>query len=309
MDNRTCITVDCKSAVHIKSRGLCRRCYAHWYASVGRAEIAAGGGSYMRRRPRCDVENCSMPQFSKGYCRKHYDQVINYGYAPYVPEKVVECRWCSKEFTTTKSFAYCSDGCRRQRDIKRHRDSWLKRSAELKARLATVVLTCGECDVEFRPPDLRGARKYCSSKCSKKAQNKRQAERDKLVPCKADGCTNQRKCRGYCSGCYKRIGIEKGWCKPEPSWNESRRANYQKRRALKSGATAEKIISQEVYDRDGWVCGICTEPVDPLLKWPDPFSASLDHVVPLSLGGTHTYDNVQCAHLRCNVSKGNRIAA
>jgi 5-methylcytosine-specific restriction endonuclease McrA len=35
---------------------------------------------------------------------------------------------------------------------------------------------------------------------------------------------------------------------------------------------------------------------------------SLDHIVPVSLGGTHTWANVQLAHLRCNVSKGNRPA-
>jgi 5-methylcytosine-specific restriction endonuclease McrA len=30
------------------------------------------------------------------------------------------------------------------------------------------------------------------------------------------------------------------------------------------------------------------------------------YIVPLSKGGTHTYDNVQCAHFGCNSRKGNR---
>jgi 5-methylcytosine-specific restriction endonuclease McrA len=34
--------------------------------------------------------------------------------------------------------------------------------------------------------------------------------------------------------------------------------------------------------------------------------ASVDHIVPLSLGGPHTLDNAQLAHLRCNAIKGNR---
>lgn len=33
---------------------------------------------------------------------------------------------------------------------------------------------------------------------------------------------------------------------------------------------------------------------------------SIDHVVPLSKGGTHTWDNVHLAHKRCNMVKGNK---
>lgn len=34
----------------------------------------------------------------------------------------------------------------------------------------------------------------------------------------------------------------------------------------------------------------------------------LDHVIPMSKGGGHTYANTQCSHLKCNVDKGARIA-
>ncbi|WP_423797180.1 HNH endonuclease [Mycobacteroides abscessus] len=37
-------------------------------------------------------------------------------------------------------------------------------------------------------------------------------------------------------------------------------------------------------------------------------SASLDHVVPMSLGGDHLSTNVQCAHLKCNMDKGARCS-
>ncbi len=38
--------------------------------------------------------------------------------------------------------------------------------------------------------------------------------------------------------------------------------------------------------------------------WPDPKSASIDHVVPWSRGGAHTRGNVQAACLDCNLRKG-----
>ncbi len=50
-------------------------------------------------------------------------------------------------------------------------------------------------------------------------------------------------------------------------------------------------------------------PIDRLLKYPDPDSLSLDHVMPLARGGEHAIDNVQAAHLRCNVRKGVKLGS
>jgi len=40
---------------------------------------------------------------------------------------------------------------------------------------------------------------------------------------------------------------------------------------------------------------------------PHPESLSIDHIMPLSLGGKHIRANVQLTHLICNLKKGNRI--
>ena len=76
---------------------------------------------------------------------------------------------------------------------------------------------------------------------------------------------------------------------------------------LVAGPT-EHVNRREVFDRDEWRCQVCKEPVDQTLRWPDPLSATLDHVVPLSRGGRHAPDNVQLAHFICNVRKGARAA-
>ncbi len=34
---------------------------------------------------------------------------------------------------------------------------------------------------------------------------------------------------------------------------------------------------------------------------------SIDHIVPITRGGTHTWDNAQLAHLLCNTRKGNKV--
>lgn len=74
-------------------------------------------------------------------------------------------------------------------------------------------------------------------------------------------------------------------------------------RARRRGNFVERINRRRVFDRDGWICGICGEPVDPALAHPDLRSASVDHVIPLARGGAHRMSNVQCAHLICNSRK------
>ena len=90
--------------------------------------------------------------------------------------------------------------------------------------------------------------------------------------------------------------------------NQDRRAAAnQKRRAARLERESETISRLEVFQRDEYWCGICDGPIDASAKWPDPESASLDHVVPLNRGGTHTYGNVQASHFACNCRKGDRV--
>lgn len=77
-----------------------------------------------------------------------------------------------------------------------------------------------------------------------------------------------------------------------------------RRRARKLSTTVESINRLEVFERDGWICGICGVAIDPQARWPESQFASVDHVVPLSKGGTHTLENLQAAHLGCNLRKG-----
>lgn len=91
-------------------------------------------------------------------------------------------------------------------------------------------------------------------------------------------------------------------------WTDARRAAYHRRRARKkAGDAGERIVHREVFKRDGWVCGICGRRVNPDLVFPHPKSSSLDHIVPLSKGGTHTMANVQLAHLACNTAKRDNV--
>ena len=66
----------------------------------------------------------------------------------------------------------------------------------------------------------------------------------------------------------------------------------------------EDIDHLIVFERDDWICGICQTPIDKALRGDNWMRATLDHITPLSKGGTHTYDNVGPAHWICNMQKG-----
>lgn len=56
------------------------------------------------------------------------------------------------------------------------------------------------------------------------------------------------------------------------------------------------------------VCAICGQLVDKSLKFPNPLSPSIDHIIPIAKGG-HPADleNLQLTHLKCNQSKATKI--
>ncbi len=97
------------------------------------------------------------------------------------------------------------------------------------------------------------------------------------------------------------------WRENNPErWQQQIRTNSQIRRARKNDTSFEKFDPLEIFERDNWTCGICKNPIDSKLKWPNSLSVSLDHIIPLSRGGTHTKENCQAAHLACNIQKGSK---
>ncbi len=56
------------------------------------------------------------------------------------------------------------------------------------------------------------------------------------------------------------------------------------------------------------VCGICGQPVDFSLRYPNPMSKTVDHIIPINRGG-HPSDlaNLQLAHLSCNRQKSDKV--
>lgn len=195
----------------------------------------------------------------------------------------------------TVLFAYCSESCRVSlsrlysgRSKYHSRAEWAaarrgKKRGPNRITPGAVSRQCGSCGHTYlrRLAPLWGGG-YCSTAC-----------RERGPRCHCGEFTRNPKSQS-CSRCVR---LTRNCC-----W---RRQNHVRRAALRARAV-ESFMREEIYERDGWYCGLCRLKVHKSRRWPDPRSASLDHIIPLSLGGNHTRTNVQLAHLGCNTAKGVR---
>ncbi len=165
---------------------------------------------------------------------------------------------------------------------------------------------CIECGVMFC---TRYKRDCCSDECYKKQSRKRtlkyatdKHKTKRTFECKVCGNTSAPK---YGS---KRQVVCSDECEAEHI-RLMKRISKKKRRATKRAAEmVENIVSEIVFDRDLWTCQICGGKVNRKASVPHHKAPTIDHIVPLSVGGNHTMINVQCAHFICNSRKGNRAA-
>lgn len=143
---------------------------------------------------------------------------------------------------------------------------------------------CARCGDPFRP--THGLMKYCSPVCR---------ERNR---CSASytGENFTRECE-ECGDLFwttvraKRFCTES--CQRQSGWD---RRQSKIIRIPGRGYRRSEVLAAS--DRICWLCGgaICGQ-------HPDPMSFSIDHVIPISKGGTDTRDNVRAAHLRCNIRR------
>lgn len=196
--------------------------------------------------------------------------------AEIVPQSI-EKRNNPRRFCTRRcysAFHYQANRAKKAATYAANADRISRESAERKRLAAAtsskiLVLDCVECGRAFV---AHGKRMMERVSCSKLCQGRRQ---------------------------YRRLNPE--------LLRQNRRRNHQRYKARKLASWVEDVDCFVVFERDGWVCGICNEPVDPATPVRTARYPTLDHIIPLSKGGEHSYANVQLAHLACNARKYNRI--
>lgn len=97
------------------------------------------------------------------------------------------------------------------------------------------------------------------------------------------------------------LGMPVEWAKYVTPKAQQRHKNrvYQSRearRARLSNAVTETIRRSEIIERDRSTCYLCGQRCE-------PNDIHLDHVIPLSRGGSHTAANLRVTHGQCNIRK------
>lgn len=110
-------------------------------------------------------------------------------------------------------------------------------------------------------------------------------------------------------------GRPKAYCSKEclakmPHVVAAKKIQKAKRKARIRGAgICDSINPSLVFVAAGWKCQICGEATPQRLRGTSHKRApELDHIVPLSKGGSHTWGNVQCLCRECNGWKSDRLA-
>lgn len=164
---------------------------------------------------------------------------------------------------------------------------------------------CIECGVDFE--GYRRNLKYCGDECRVVA-NRRNASRR----WREEVAARPEFKEWDCAWCHEVIKVPvsfTGFNKYHPECKlRARRARDRRKTLRRQGVKSdERITHEEIAERDGYVCHLCSEPVDMSLPRTSKLGATLDHVIPVSKGGVDSRENLKLAHWICNVKKSDKI--
>lgn len=195
---------------------------------------------------------------------------------------------------------YCSPECRAKRDAEQRRAYVARRRAGVRINKTPrrspvmIEIVCEHCERLATVERVHQGNRFCSTKCRDDFHwALRKAKPVGVRQCRACGCDFDAKStkHHYCSdACKFRV------------W-------YPKKRAKRKAQMLGHVDPIRVFDRDGWKCQLCGRIAPKRLRGTnEPMAPELDHIIPLAVGGQHTYENTQCAHRSCNMAKGARPA-
>lgn len=191
----------------------------------------------------------------------------------------------------------CEAGRRDQREYAARR-----RAEGRPVKQPAAPVNCTDCGVKLITGPRRAGDTYptCVS-CGQRRRNairsarRRRARLERLVADQARGTSGSWPwIQGSCAQCgeaFTRKGMASPYC--------SKKCRQRDRRGWIT-ATRRRAI----YARDGWTCQLCMSPIEPDLHFLDDWAATIDHITPRSLGGTHEDSNLRAAHRWCNSVRG-----
>lgn len=162
------------------------------------------------------------------------------------------------------------------------------------------IRSCEWCLIEFETE--WDTKKYCCRSHKERAKQFRSTGTFKVAPeLRTATPVFPRTCPS-CEEVFVTAKAKKIYCSQDCSVlaKERRRAEAGRQRAQKKSPA----LKARIYYRDSGLCQLCQGSIDTNIKYPDPMSLSLDHIIPRSQGGTDAATNLRATHLVCNVRRG-----
>jgi endogenous inhibitor of DNA gyrase (YacG/DUF329 family) len=231
--------------------------------------------------------------------------------------RCLECRASFRaEPDGTDSFLFCGSSCmdasasraaanakpfaklgRRETDA----EKYLRQKAELGGKTpryqyiheypdySPALWQCDTCQRMFPRPAKRSRYSFCSQKCRSWMSARWAGKQQWGMSTKAWG-------KNECAACgipIERYSSMQRYCSAKCKRSKSKRCGQ-----------VRKSVQAQVLARHGWWCHICNNLIDPNLGRLDRMAMTMDHLIPVALGGTDDVDNLKPAHRSCNSSRG-----
>lgn len=231
------------------------------------------------------------------------------------------CAECGRTFEATHKRRFCCVKCRERAYATKKRGGLLPKLQKRSRR--GICLQCG---------NLTGIRwtTFCSRECAfeydRIQAEYKQFERQKISELRKTArklTTLLKAIRDIkkaeervtsCIVCGKLIRWHMGraplYCSQEcekesEAFKRGRRVWRASRRAREKRLPYQSIDPMKVFERDGWFCQLCGRSTPKEKRGTrEPDAPELDHIKPLSKGGYHVWNNVQCLCRQCNQQKG-----
>lgn len=284
------------------------------------AECRAAHTSGLRRKPeprskRCDQCGAKFDPHKLSHTRQRFcsDACRSAWTTEHGRVAIVcVCRHCGQEFQPKKRDRdqFCSRECSRAYfELHGHPQ---RRKPKAEPQPMPTCEICGQ-------PCKRRGSKTCSPECNRERVNRKgreyweaKAESKSPRPCKECGVVfvpeygNKRRvfCSDECADTNaKRIQRKQ---KYNGNFNGAIRKRLRHMYGESWRSKYERINKRRVFERDKWRCQLCGCKVRRTKEW-NTRQATIDHIVPIALGGEHSYANVQTACMECNSKKGATI--
>lgn len=286
----------------------CLECSTVLLSKAGNRKFC-GKKCYLTNKRR-NAEPIQLRFYSCTYCKKRFGRPGNrpYNYCSHAcrnldNRKQHTCKRCSKTFPHKRGggkHMFCSRACS-DRLLRSQR--FAERRKNIRPRATAIYLiNCTDCGILLasRMDKTRRCRE-CQAIHPKRLSFNKYGEIRQCKYCATSFGFSGESWGNYCGTKCRKLG------KIAERKKNRRIDRHMRRKRFRENGTIERFDPHSIFERDGWRCQHCNRKTRPTYRVSHDLYPNLDHIVPVSKGGSHTRANVQLLCRACNLKKSDGL--